>query len=197
VYIRSWSDMESRVGARIVASSGRVGQRHAQTRKATSTRTAASTPTGGSTKRPHKFFLALGLPRGDWDDKDNRDEYRLAIDKALSKARNLTPEMDLKRSWTSYAVEVREAFEDEFKNRLEEYLGYVNESSLLIAPGSRYRLEKFAKCSSSKGARKEPKLPNNRRKKPPPIETTVMMEITTRILTLNPLANFPLTSTTS
>ena len=125
VYIRTWSDMETRVGARIVASSVQAGHGHAQTR-VTSTRTPASIPTGGSTKRPHNFFLKLGLPRGDWADKDKRDEYRLAIDKALSKARNLT-KIDLKRCWTSYAVEVREAFEDEFKKRLEEYLGYVDE----------------------------------------------------------------------
>src|SRR5271155_1140892 len=186
--------METRVGARI-ASSVRAGHGHAQTR-VTSTRTPASIPTGGSTKGPHKFFLALGLRRADWADKDKRDEYRLAIDKALSKARNLTG-IDLKRCWTSYAVEVREDFEDEFKKRLEEYLGYVDESSLLTAPGSWYRLEKFAKCSSSKGARKEPKLPSNRRKKPRTIKTTVTMEITKRILTPNPFANFPLTLTTS
>jgi hypothetical protein len=123
VYIRKWPGMETQDAARLVASPVLTRQRQAQRKGATPyTRAPTSSPTGG-TKKPHKFFLALGLPGGDWADKDKRDKYRLAIDKALDEARNLT-KIDLKHSWRSYAVELREEFVDEFKRRLEQYLRY-------------------------------------------------------------------------
>jgi len=150
LYIKSRPNMETRDVAKGVASplTGRQ-------RTTPYTLAPTSSPTGGSTKKPHKFFLALGLPRGDWANKGKRDQYRLAIDKALEKARSLTG-INLTRCWTSYPVEAREKFEDEFKRRLEEYLRYVEEFSLLIVSVSRYRLERYAECFSSKDAKKEP-----------------------------------------
>src|SRR5271169_1079752 len=70
------------------------------------------------TLKPHKFFLDLRFTKADWQDKDTRHDYQLAIGNAIRKARERVPTIDLKRAWTKYDEKMREDFIDEFKMRL-------------------------------------------------------------------------------
>jgi len=91
--------------------------------------TTLSPPRGQKISEPHKFYLALGLPKSHWSSKDKRDAYKLATARAIQKASECTG-IDLKRAWRTYPQKLRENFEDEFKNRLEKYLEYYTHTIL-------------------------------------------------------------------
>ena len=95
----------------------------------TPTHTTLSPRRGQKTSEPHKFYLALELPKRDWSRKDKRDAYKLATARAIQKASKRTG-IDLKSAWTTYSQKLREDFVDEFKNRLEKYLQYYTHNIL-------------------------------------------------------------------